>query len=117
MVHLPPQGRPRRQLRNSLLRQQGDACAICSRKDFPSGPCLDHNHTTGEVRGVLCVRCNVIVGSLESDIAPLAAIYLKEHGEATPVSPGPRPPILSWSLSERENRAWWRRLTAKELEG
>jgi hypothetical protein len=49
-------------------------------------PHLDHNHTTGELRGFLCRRCNFLLGFIEAADAPLdvlkallqnAEVYLK----------------------------------------
>lgn len=48
-----------------MLAAQGYACAICH-----AGPeeekhktlCVDHCHTTGKVRGLLCTRCNRALG-------------------------------------------------------
>lgn len=41
-----------------MLLNQGGACAICRR--FPKTKRLnvDHDHTTGQVRGLLCYVCN-----------------------------------------------------------
>lgn len=38
---------------------QGGRCAICQRK---TRLCLDHNHDTGAVRGLLCNSCNHALG-------------------------------------------------------
>ena len=39
---------------------QGGACAVCKK---PLGKChIDHDHNTGKVRGLLCHRCNVMIG-------------------------------------------------------
>mgnify|MGYP001576209901 CR=1 FL=1 len=40
---------------------------------------IDHNHTTGAVRGLLCTQCNVGVGMLKDSPAVLraAANYLE----------------------------------------
>ena len=65
-----------------MMQAQGGACAICKTKT-PSGPgkklMVDHNHSTGEIRGLLCLHCNFVVGrSLENPAILLSAIaYLK----------------------------------------
>jgi hypothetical protein len=41
-------------------------CAICGRKISGKDKNVDHNHKTGKVRGVLCFRCNRIVGYVEN---------------------------------------------------
>lgn len=58
--------------------EQGNVCAICSKKDETKVLCVDHDHVTGEVRGLLCGNCNVGLGNfrdspkiLESAIAYL----------------------------------------------
>ena len=50
--------------KNFLLASQGWACAICGKtlKPNSSDACLDHNHETENIRGVLCRACNVRVG-------------------------------------------------------
>jgi len=40
---------------------------------------IDHDHITGEVRGLLCARCNHLLAGLENvDFKKKAEIYLKE---------------------------------------
>lgn len=48
-----------------LQEYQGDQCAICG--IHPEGRRLatDHDWDTGEVRGLLCHRCNTILGKIE----------------------------------------------------
>ena len=63
-----------------LFENQGRVCKICRR---PSGIKLDvdHNHKTGENRGLLCRHCNTGIGLLDEDIKILesAIAYLKEY--------------------------------------
>ena len=49
-----------------LLKSQKNRCAICE-KTLVNRPQVDHDHKTGEVRGILCVRCNVLVGIIENE--------------------------------------------------
>jgi len=43
-----------------ILEEQGGVCAICSSDKHL---CLDHEHGTGRVRGVICRDCNLRVGN------------------------------------------------------
>lgn len=52
-------------LRDKLLKQQNYICPLCEHKI--KNPALDHNHTTGKVRMVLCRECNRILGKIESN--------------------------------------------------
>ena len=45
-----------------LLDRAGGRCEVCQRAE--GRLCVDHCHVTGEVRGVLCSRCNTGVGML-----------------------------------------------------
>jgi Recombination endonuclease VII len=62
-----------------LLQEQGGGCAICG-EECPSGRRLavDHDHTTGVVRGLLCIHCNQAIGKLADcpDRMINALIYL-----------------------------------------
>ena len=57
----------------ALLRKQSGRCALCSESDPPvpegalDGWHIDHDHETGEVRGILCPSCNARVGKHEAD--------------------------------------------------
>jgi hypothetical protein len=48
-----------------LLAQEGK-CAICHK--YMDDPCIDHNHETGEVRKLLCRKCNSCLGLMEENI-------------------------------------------------
>lgn len=65
----------------SLLEQQNGVCAICG-SGFNDKCCIDHNHETGEVRGLLCDACNRGIGLLKDSVLILtnAANYLKQNG-------------------------------------
>jgi hypothetical protein len=61
-----------------LLARQGGACAIC-RKQRGRQPDVDHCHSTGQVRGLLCRKCNFGLGHFEDDSGlMLAAIAYLE---------------------------------------
>ena len=69
---------------DKLLEEQGSACAICETTE-PQGQGrfhIDHNHTTGEVRGLLCHSCNSGIGHLQDSPVILAEAikYLVERG-------------------------------------
>ena len=51
----------------SMMRGQNNRCGICSRKfDDSLIPCVDHDHATGVVRGLLCLHCNRTLGAFDS---------------------------------------------------
>lgn len=59
----------------ALMIAQRGKCAICRKKSKLD---LDHNHTTGKVRSLLCWSCNTKLGWLEK-YRPEIVAYLKEH--------------------------------------
>lgn len=61
---------------DAMLSEQAGRCAIC--QDRPPRLYIDHDHATGEVRGLLCNRCNVALGFLRDspEAAIAAAMYL-----------------------------------------
>lgn len=65
---------------NSMLSGQGNTCASCGETDWGKlGPVVDHDHNTGDIRGIVCNRCNVALGMLKDnpEIARKLAIYLE----------------------------------------
>jgi len=68
---------------NSRLEAQDYRCGICHKHqdEFKMGLFVDHDHTTGVVRGLLCVRCNSLLGlSLDSiSVLENAIKYLSPH--------------------------------------
>ena len=69
---------------DAMLISQLGCCAICDRQFMgqdKKSPCIDHNHETGKIRGLLCVHCNTLVGLIENGRDKLARIgaYLQEY--------------------------------------
>ena len=67
----------------ALLEMQEGRCAIC--EDVLDEPNTDHSHKTGEVRGLLCQRCNCGLGLFRDDpeIVEAAAKYLRYKAEVS----------------------------------
>jgi hypothetical protein len=59
------------QYRN-MLDAQGGVCAICG-KNGTRLLDVDHDHTTGAIRGLLCSACNQMLGHAYDDPATLLA--------------------------------------------
>jgi len=57
--------------------EQHAACSICGRV-VDNTSALDHDHLTGQARGVLCSSCNLLIGGMNDNAALLrsAANYL-----------------------------------------
>lgn len=66
-----------------ILESQDFACAICAYVPSSGDKALhvDHNHKTGNVRGLLCHRCNSALGFLrDSEEVCLSTLkYLRRH--------------------------------------
>jgi len=77
-----------------ILKKQNNSCAICGQKFVDlfhphnkesftynaSAPRVDHNHKTGEIRGLLCDRCNLLIGEAHENTLILvnAIKYLRK---------------------------------------
>lgn len=57
---------------------QDGRCAICGKRRSLN---VDHNHTTGELRAMVCHLCNLIVGHLENHplLVQRAEAYLRSY--------------------------------------
>ena len=70
---------------NRMLAEQGGVCALCRapettpRKGTVMRLAVDHDHVTGIIRGLLCNRCNRVIGMFKdsTDLAGAAVIYLE----------------------------------------
>lgn len=63
-----------------MFTNQNGLCAICN------GKCnrrlaVDHDHKTGKVRGLLCIRCNFLLGYAKDneEILENAILYLRTN--------------------------------------
>ena len=70
------------------FREQNGRCECCSveisittTSNGSDTACVDHNHTTGKVRGLLCNHCNRALGLLKEDIEVMKKLisYLETH--------------------------------------
>jgi hypothetical protein len=57
-----------------LFQTQGGLCAACGGLPDRKYLCVDHDHTTGKVRGLLCSACNVALGYLRDDPERIAKL-------------------------------------------
>ncbi len=67
---------------DKLLARQGGRCAICRREPRPDISLhLDHDHESGQLRGILCFRCNNALGDFDDDPTLLWAAlgYLRSY--------------------------------------
>ena len=65
-----------------LLDKQAGVCWICKRPPKVRRLAVDHDHTTGIVRGLLCWRCNAGLEKFSDDPNALtrAVLYLLREG-------------------------------------
>lgn len=60
-----------------MLEDQQGLCGVCS--VIMTKPFVDHDHSTGKVRGLLCQKCNILLGMASDDPHRLQAaiVYLE----------------------------------------
>ena len=65
---------------NEMYTIQNGCCAICNehQDSFSKALAVDHCHTTGKIRGLLCSKCNVGIGHFNDDVSKVlnAVAYL-----------------------------------------
>ncbi len=74
---------------NEILKSQNHSCAICNKSetavDGKTGTikklAVDHCHNSLKIRGLLCWRCNTVIGRAEDDVKLLQNMinYLNKH--------------------------------------
>ncbi len=64
---------------DELLIKQDHRCAICKKPLTEAQRTIDHDHRTGEARGILCMPCNSGLGMFKEDQTVMAEAiqYLK----------------------------------------
>ena len=71
---------------DAMRKRQNGTCAICKRSG--QALCVDHCHACGKVRGLLCGKCNSVLGFCDDSPAHLlmAAAYLRASCDQAPAS-------------------------------
>jgi len=65
---------------DQMFEKQNGVCAICGKPEWVKQNgvirrlSIDHNHKTGQIRQLLCQRCNLLVGQSEEKISLLLKI-------------------------------------------
>ena len=72
----------------TMRDKQQNKCKLCGRIEGNTNLTrliVDHNHDNGQVRGLLCGKCNTALGHLGDDVTVLkrAILYIKEDGNIT----------------------------------
>lgn len=76
---------------DEFFERQMGCCAVCNKPETTFDSKfnvirrlhVDHDHETGRVRGLLCRKCNLIIGHADDDLERLlsAALYLEKNNE------------------------------------
>lgn len=102
-----------------LLDMNGGVCWICCNPEtIPNRRlAIDHCHTTGQVRGLLCTRCKQVLGRMEDDpdmLRRMADYVEKSRGmfadccSECPDDVTPYPPIGVNDTDGNSTRFWYR---------
>ena len=73
--------------RNQMFANQGGRCAACgcvmtlTEGNIKTAAHIDHDHSTGCVRALLCARCNIVLGQCRESIEILLSLveYVRSH--------------------------------------
>lgn len=63
---------------NVMIKEQNHKCKVCGLDEIDAGKNglhVDHNHTTGQVRALLCSGCNTALAILEGKSEIVAKLY------------------------------------------
>lgn len=66
---------------SALWNAQGGCCAVCRQPEDFRRLAVDHDHKSGEVRGLLCNKCNAALGNADDDALRLRLLadYLDDR--------------------------------------
>ena len=72
---------------NDLLKEQNHKCAICKTDEtdvFKNLLYVDHCHSSGKVRGLLCHHCNTALGKFQDSVEVLSSAidYLRKNNDS-----------------------------------
>ena len=75
-----------------ISKEQNGLCMVCKKSNtikYNRRLVLDHNHSTGKFRGLLCHHCNMLLGACREDVEILIAAgkYLEYASYAESFSP------------------------------
>jgi hypothetical protein len=67
---------------DQIFLEQDGKCKICGihQNELKRNLAVDHNHMTGKVRGLLCTKCNTVLGLVNDD--PVLLIKAEEYLES-----------------------------------
>ena len=72
----------------AIMDKQRGCCPICRKgfeyKHYTTGPCIDHDHETGKVRGILCGHCNRALGLFGDTVVGLSSAIRYLEGKDEP---------------------------------
>jgi hypothetical protein len=92
---------------DAMREAQGYACAVCGLPEAElvyngnrGRLTVDHNHVTGDIRGLLCSRCNAALGNLREEPAIMHALirYIEQY-------PGPYGAESSVRMTRAKHKA------------
>lgn len=65
-----------------MIKTQGSRCRVCRMSFEIHRPVVDHDHSSGSVRGILCQHCNSSIGSFQEShmLIAQAADYVRVRG-------------------------------------
>src|SRR5947208_481990 len=70
--------------KEKMAFEQDCKCAACGLEaESLSDLCVDHDRCSGRIRGLLCNKCNLALGSVDDDVEKLRGLlrYLTRHSD------------------------------------